>query len=206
MREPNFEDFEFVASTSDGESMVLSVIKVVQEGDKYYAITVRKDIADDSDQPLEVYVFVIKHFDDEDHNDEDFTLEFVNDEKLVNRLIEKYSEDIENSINEDDEEEDELFHFTIEDQDGEEHHFIVWDTFVYIDRKFHVCYEVPEDFDEEDIVDFEPESCCFLEVIGWDGEESDMEVDKDWIFVEDEVLAEELDSYYCEMYGEDDDE
>ena len=53
---------------------------------------------------------------------------------------------------------------------------------------------------------FVPISHCFVEVIGWEEDESVIEEDKEWVVVSDESLIEELDEFYVEITNEENDE
>ena len=229
MSEPNLRKLEFVACSPDGEEVVLTAILAIHRNDRYFLVTSPSESLSNQDERIEIVLFemkfddsvdlssvsnedlaklIIQHF-EKDYHGIDFSLETVTDEELIRDMIEGYSEDIYsifNGYSVDDDNEDQLYEFCLEGDDGEEHYFIIWDTFFYIDRKFHLCYEVPEDFDLEDIKDFDPVSYCFVEIIGWEEDVDDIEESKEWIVVSDESLSEELDEYYREMTDEENDE
>ena len=205
--EEYLKNYRIAFEDGDGEISELKIIQVAQDGDKFYAFATEVGEEPDEDGAYSLYIFEISHFNDDEHNPEDF----VFDQIVVPDRFKDISDRLfDPSLAFDDDEDDdegELATFTVEDSTGCEISFVVWDTFFYEDKKYHICFQIPED-GYEDIEDLMARSpgVCFVEVKDYENEDDSIEMDKEWEVVLDEDFIEELEEVYSQLLDEDDDE
>lgn len=192
----DFKDYKMTLTSENGqETDYLVVDQMDHDGKKYLLIAPEEQVENDAEEYEILFVDISAKTDSDEP-----TWNVINDPDEYEHLFQVY-ESIRDDVDYEDEEDDEgeFYTFTAEDENGEERAFLIWTTFIYDNRKFHLC--IPADSMEDTVSEM-----AFFEVIDFDEEEPTPEYEKDWELVEDEDLLENISEFLREYIEEDDDD
>lgn len=191
----DYKDYKMTLTSEDGQEVdYLVVDRMDHDGKSYLLIAPEEQVNNDSAE----YEILFVDISAKTENDES-TWNVITDPDEYENLFQAYEEIREDVDFDEDDDEGEFYTFTAEDENGDERAFLIWTTFIYDGRKFHLC--IPADSMEDTVSEM-----AFFEVVDFEDEEPTPEYEKDWELVEDEDLLENISEYLRDFIEEDDEE
>ena len=196
MKLEDYLDYELSIAVGDGEEKYTVIDAFIAQERNILVIAPTKQIEQDVDCP-EVMFIEVEFTDEADAN----KLTVISDENDYNALFEIYEAicNAEDDCCDDDscDDDEETLLIEVQDEDGNEVTLSLYDTFFYDDRKFNLFIPADEESEDETRI-------VIFEVVDYEADVDDPEVDKQWEMVDRDYM-EELCEFLEEAYSEEDD-